>query len=90
MTPTKIMIIRHAEKPGSYGSQVYSGIDQFGNPDNESLVTFGWERAGGLATLFCPTYGPFQNSELAIPNIIYAANPAPSDDPRQVSGRIRR
>lgn len=76
MGPTKIMIIRHAEKPGTYGGSEYGGINLLGGSDNESLITLGWERAGGIASLFNPTNGQFQNAELAVPNFIYASNPA--------------
>ena len=75
MGATKIMIIRHAEKPGTYGSLNYNGIDAQGNLDDESLVTLGWERAGGIANLFDPSNGIFQNAELALPDYIYASNP---------------
>jgi hypothetical protein len=82
MKATKVMIIRHAEKPGTYGQYTYAGVDQFGVPDKKSLIPIGWQRAGGLASLFSPTCGPLQNSELAVPDVIYAASPAnsaPSD-----------
>ena len=82
----KIMIIRHAEKPGTYGTDKlqYAGINSLGARDDESLVTLGWERAGGIANLFCPSNGNFQNTELAQPDYIYAASPAskPVIDPR--------
>jgi len=74
MRATKVIIIRHAEKPGPG----YQGVDQFGAPDKESLIPVGWQRAGALATLFSPTYGPLQNPALAAPNAIYAASPASS------------
>ncbi len=84
MGPTKIMIIRHAEKPGTYGGNEYGGINLLGASDNESLITLGWERAGGVASLFNPTNGQFQNAELAVPNFIYASNPATAGkEPRQ-------
>jgi len=67
MGATKIMIIRHAEKPGTYGNEKYDGIDAKGKADKESLVTLGWERAGGIANLFDPTNAVFQNSALAVP-----------------------
>lgn len=69
------MIIRHAEKPGVYNNNNYLGIDALGTPDPDSLITLGWERAGGVANLFAPTNKKFQNSELATPDLIYAASP---------------
>jgi hypothetical protein len=77
MGPTKIMIIRHAEKPGIYNKVLYNGVNGVGQQDADSLVTMGWERAGGIANLFDPTNGNFQNAELATPAYIYASDPAP-------------
>lgn len=75
MGATKIMIIRHAEKPGTYNGQTYTGINALGATDPESLVTLGWERAGGIASLFAPSNGQFQNAELATPTTIFASDP---------------
>ncbi len=76
MGPTKIMIIRHAEKPGTYNGIEYAGNNAFGASDAESLVSFGWQRGGGIANLLFPTNGQFQNPDLAAPDFIYASNPA--------------
>ena len=76
MGVSKVMIIRHAEKPGTYDDVQYAGIDAQGQPDDESLTTVGWERAGGIANLFFPTNHRFQNPELTVPTHIYAASPA--------------
>ena len=80
MGPSKIMIIRHAEKPGTYGTSQFAGINLLGGSDNESLITLGWARAGGIASLFCPNNGQFQNAELATPDFIYASNPATANN----------
>lgn len=82
--PSKIMIIRHAEKPGIYGNAnskavddvkaSYSGINAQGESDPASLVTMGWERAGGIANLFYPSDYHFLPG-LAQPTAIYASNP---------------
>ena len=72
------MIIRHAEKPGVYNGHSYAGINACGMEDQESLITLGWERAGGLATLLAPATGHFQNPALCTPVAIYAADPADS------------
>ena len=69
--PTKIMIIRHAEKP----DDTHEGVSSDGSADKESLIVRGWQRAGGLVALFDPTNGPLQNSNLAVPEIIYASDP---------------
>jgi len=86
--PAKIMIIRHAEKPGAYGDKnvVYFGVDQAGNTDEESLVTLGWQRAGGIASLFAPRK-PLQAAGLSLleqPTAIYASDPiATKKEPSQ-------
>ena len=76
--PTKIMIIRHAEKPGIYNKVLYNGINAVGDQDPDSLVTMGWERTGGIASLFLPIDGNFKSKHLATPDFIYASNPLPS------------
>jgi len=73
---TKVMIIRHAEKPDTYNDVPYAGVNAQGQPDDESLIAVGWERAGGIANLFFPTNDRFQRTELTAPAYIYAANPA--------------
>jgi len=79
---TMIMVIRHAEKPGTYNSQSYDGVDALGDTcgkdGKESLVTLGWERADGLVTLFAPPWGP--KPCLGKPAYIYAADPGSSAD----------
>lgn len=66
---TKIMMIRHAEKPPDNGNGVT--IDE--RPDPESLIIQGWQRAGALAVLFAPANGQFQNPGLATPQFVYAS-----------------
>ena len=68
---TKIMIIRHAEKPPDSGEPF--GVTADGNEDVESLTIQGWLRAGGLACLFAPTRGPLQDAELAKPEFLFAS-----------------
>ena len=69
--PTKIMVIRHAEKPASSGTPY--GVKPDGKNDPESLIVDGWQRAGALACFFAPAYGPLQNPELAKPQFLYAS-----------------
>ena len=84
MGATKIMVIRHAEKPGLYGGTAYSGVDEFatvsGAAGAKHLVTLGWERAGALITLFASPWGP--KTPLATPKFLLASNPdaKPGDD----------
>jgi len=70
-TATKIMLIRHAEKPSS--KPPIQGVNINGDPDKESLIVQGWQRAGALAVFFAPSLGPLQNSEIAVPATIYAS-----------------
>ena len=64
---SKIMVIRHGEKPPDFGN----GVNSKGATDSSSLAVQGWQRAGGLATLFDPSNGPLQNSELKVPQFLY-------------------
>jgi hypothetical protein len=77
---TKIMVIRHAEKPDKYNGQQYNGVDVYGSSGAEDLVTLGWERAGGLVTLFAPPWGP-KGPTLATPQYLYAADPKDKSAP---------
>src|SRR5437762_12633553 len=70
---TKIMVIRHAEKPAPDFAPY--GFNFEGDRDKECLTARGWQRAGGLANLFAPTDGHFQNALLAKPKFLYASKP---------------
>jgi hypothetical protein len=78
MGAVKIMVIRHGEKPDTYNGQQYEGVDApgdtCGGSGGEHLVTVGWERAGGLVTLFAPPWGP-KGPTLATPQFLFASNP---------------
>jgi hypothetical protein len=76
MAATKIMVVRHAEKPGKYNNEKYTGVGETGVSDKESLITLGWERAGALVTLFAPTRGSLQSPLLARPTTLFASNPS--------------
>jgi hypothetical protein len=82
MGATKIMIVRHAEKPGIYNGTRYSGVNSVGSVSGDNgikhLVTLGWERAGGLVTLFAPPWGP-KTPTLATPQFLFASNPVPKN-----------
>lgn len=82
MGATKIMVIRHGEKPDTYSGQKYEGVNATGDAckssGEEHLVTLGWERAGGLVTLFAPPWGP-KGPTLATPQFLFASNPADSE-----------
>jgi hypothetical protein len=75
--PSKIMLIRHAERPadvhavpGVTGAP-YGALPD-GDRDINSLSIAGWQRAGALASLFDPSRGPLQDSRLAVPNALFA------------------
>jgi hypothetical protein len=70
MAPTKLMIIRHAEKPGD-GKPF--GVRARGERDDKSLTTRGWQRAGALARFFAPLEGRGRHPALAAPNALVAA-----------------
>jgi hypothetical protein len=66
---SKIMIIRHAEKPNGY----YRGISEKGMIEPVSLVVKGWQRAGALAGLFNPKSKALKKSKLSVPDVLYAS-----------------
>jgi hypothetical protein len=68
---TKIMLIRHAEKPK--GSNPPFGVTAEGEREKESLTVRGWQRAGALAALFAPVEGRFPDPALARPQFLYAS-----------------
>ena len=70
---TKIMVMRHAEKPAKDG--VPYGVTLEGERNKESLEPRGWQRAGALANLFAPTNGHLQNAALVKPQFLYASKP---------------
>src|SRR6185436_18340080 len=70
---TKIMVIRHAEKPGKDGAPF--GVTPTGERSKESLEVRGWQRAGALANLFAPTNDRFQHPALARPRFLFASKP---------------
>src|ERR1700761_5521162 len=78
MGATKIMVIRHGEKPGSYNGTQYAGVNNLGTVAGDDgakhLVTLGWERTGALVTLFAPPWGP-KTPSLATPQFLFASDP---------------
>lgn len=69
--PSKIMIIRHAEKPADDGS--IDGVSVSGAQDAEDLIVRGWQRSGALARFFAPVNGPPADPRLATPVFIFAS-----------------
>jgi len=74
MAATKIMIIRHAERPSDDGS--IDGVNMSGTKDPEELTVRGWQRAGALVRFFAPANGHFVNAQLATPDTIFASKVA--------------
>ena len=70
---TKIMVIRHAEKPAKDGAPY--GVTEKGKRSSESLEVRGWQRAGALMNSFAPTQVHLQHDSLATPQFLYASKP---------------
>ncbi|WP_206956553.1 hypothetical protein [Trinickia acidisoli] len=69
MSTTKIMLIRHAEKPtGNIG-----GVSPDGTADAADLIVQGWQRAGALVGLFDPPAGKGCRAGLATPQHVFAS-----------------
>jgi broad specificity phosphatase PhoE len=68
MPTTKIMLIRHAERPNGDG-----GVMPDGTTNPEALTARGWQRANALVQLFVPPDGHFTNPDLATPRTIFAS-----------------
>ena len=71
MAATKIMIIRHAEKPDDPAG--IGGVAPNGAADAEELTVRGWQRAGALIGLFAPPSARFADPHLALPCVIFAS-----------------
>ena len=82
MPATKIMIIRHAEKPTTTPPPPTNGVTITGTQDQDSLIPRGWQRAGALVTLFSPSRGPLQNSDIATPQFIFATSTSDTEGNR--------
>jgi hypothetical protein len=82
--PEVIFLIRHAEKPVVTDGTTYNGMDVSGTPNPHCLIPQGWQRAGGLATLF-DTAVSATRTDLAVPGQLYS--PAYSDPAKTVNHR---
>jgi hypothetical protein len=71
MTASKIMVIRHAEKPNDAGT--IFGVDLEGKQDREELTVRGWQRAGALVRFFAPVDGHFTDQRIETPTTIFAS-----------------
>ncbi len=75
--PTKIMIIRHAEKPPNKPNNTgpWDVLADGQSGSGKSLIVQGWQRAGALNAFFIPYQVSPANSAIATPDYIYAATP---------------
>jgi hypothetical protein len=75
--PSKIMIIRHAEKPPNAPNKSGPWDVQLDGQSGagKSLIVHGWQRAGALGTFFAPYKSKPVNPGIVTPHHIYAANP---------------
>jgi hypothetical protein len=69
MSTTKIMLVRHAEKPE--GNVL--GVTPDGKNDPEALIVQGWQRAGALIGVFSPAPGQVCRPGLATPQRLFAS-----------------
>lgn len=82
MRCTKLMVIRHAEKPDKHAGA--HGVTATGVPDRYELTSRGWQRAMALVHLFNPADKDRLPVGLAVPGAIFAA-PASEDYPSKRS-----
>jgi len=69
--PSKVMLLRHAEKPLGEGPP--HGVTIDGTLDAESLTPRGWQRAGALVALFTPDSSDRPRSGLPAPTHLLAS-----------------
>jgi hypothetical protein len=76
-SPSKIMIIRHAEKPPNPPNTTgpWDVLLNGQGGGGESLIVEGWQRAGALNAFFAPNHSTPSNPAIATPAYIYAATP---------------
>jgi broad specificity phosphatase PhoE len=83
---TKVMLIRHAEKPTSTAS----GINIDGAPDSSSLIPQGWQRAGALNGLFTSAIGPLPTPQFLFAPNLFGKSKASNAKKHSSSGTSRR
>jgi hypothetical protein len=72
MAPTKIMLIRHAEKPDDTGAVL--GVDESGRVNPAQLSVRGWQRAGALVRFFALPERSW-SAGIETPSAIFACKP---------------
>jgi broad specificity phosphatase PhoE len=78
---TKILVIRHGEKPSEDSPAV--GVTADGVVDPASLTVQGWQRAGALVPLLAPAVG-LPRPGLALPQKLYGSSSAADGSARPV------
>jgi hypothetical protein len=68
MPTTKIIVVRHAEKPNGE-----AGLMPDGSQNPEALTATGWKRANALVGLFDPANGASPRAPLAKPKSLFAS-----------------
>ncbi len=82
---SKVMVIRHAEKP--VGN--INGVDESGNQDPNSLIPQGWQRAGGLGPLFGSSFGPLPTpTHIFAPNVFGTGSKRPFETITPLAARL--
>ena len=84
---TKIMLIRHAEKPT--GDTEDRGVKEDGENESESLTVRGWQRAGALAALLATPDGTCREPALAEPRFIFASTPSKRNGSRRSQETVK-
>jgi len=77
MPATKIMLIRHAEKPDDKDG----GVDPKGKPDKHDLIVRGWQRAGALVQFFANPRDPA--GPIKPPATIFATEPTTGSESKR-------
>ncbi|MBY0574390.1 MAG: hypothetical protein K2P84_11985, partial [Undibacterium sp.] len=85
---SKIMVIRHAEKPDQENASPY-GVDSKGVQNFECLLVDGWQRAGAITCLFAPARGSLQSALLATPQVLFATGEAKHSESKRPHETIK-
>jgi hypothetical protein len=72
---TRIMIIRHAEKPNERGA--IHGVTEGGAHNRHALTVRGWQRAGALVRYFAPHGDASRDPLISRPHAIHASAATP-------------
>src|SRR5262245_45688061 len=67
---TKVMLIRHAERPSDDGT--VHGVTKEGLQSEDELSVRGWQRAGALVRFFSPLEGHASKAGIATPTALFA------------------